>query len=55
MGIHEFICQATKQDKNCIATFDLSKSLEKQKQKLEKESLQQKAISSGIILCYNQF
>ncbi len=54
MGIHEFICRATKVDEKCITTFDLSKVLEKQKKELEKQDLQKKALNAGLILCYNQ-
>lgn len=54
MGIHEFICRATKGEEVCLECFDLSKSLEKQKKELEKEYLQKEAMNAGLILCYNQ-
>ena len=54
MGIHEFICRATKGEEACLATFDLSKNLEKQKKELEKEYLQKEALNADLILCYNQ-
>lgn len=54
MGIHEFICEATKMDAHCIAYFDLSKNLEKQKKELEEEILKKQALEANLILCYNQ-
>jgi len=54
MGIHEFICRATKTDANCVASFDLTKALENQKKELENESLRKKALDANLILCYNQ-
>lgn len=54
MGIHEFICKATKMDANCVESFDLSKNLEKQKKEIEDELLRKKALEANLILCYNQ-
>ncbi len=53
MDIHEFISQAINMDANCLATFDLFKSLEEKKEELETESLRKQALNSDLILCYN--
>ena len=53
MGIHEFICRATKGEETCLLTFDLSKKLDKQKKEAEQEYLRKKALQSGLVLCYN--
>lgn len=53
MGIHEFICRATKGDDACLLTYDVSKNLDKQIEKLEKEYIRKKAQQTDLLLCYN--
>ena len=53
MGIHEFICRATKGEAVCLLTYDVSKNLDEKIRDLERGNIQKKAMQNDLILCYN--
>lgn len=53
MGIHEFICKAMEGEALCLCAYDVSKSLDKKIEELERESMRKKAMKTDLLLCYN--